>query len=125
MAEASCTVFAGLISKVKSFTSNCESELSQEICKIFTIGLEDIENNNFEAKLYPNPTNNNTNLEVEGLKVDAKVIVSDMMGRIVKTYNLYPNKNKLQINVNDIAKGTYNVMIKTKNSIKTKLLIVM
>lgn len=111
--------------KIKSFTSNCESELSQEICKIFTIGLEDIENNNFEAKLYPNPTNNNTNLEVEGLKVDAKVIVSDMMGRIVKTYDLYPNKNKLQINVNDIAKGTYNVMIKTRNSIKTKLLIVM
>lgn len=111
--------------KVKSFTANCESELSQEICKVFTIGLEDIENSNFEAKLYPNPTNSNTTLEVEGLKVDANVIVSDMMGRIVKTYNLYPNKNKLQINVNDIAKGTYNVIIKTKNSIKTSLLIVM
>ncbi len=111
--------------KIKSFTPYCESGFSQEICKIFTIGLDDIENNNFEAKLYPNPTNNNTTLEIEGLKVDANVIVSDMMGRIVKTYNLYPNKNKLQINVNDfIAKGIYNVTIKTENSIKTKLLIV-
>lgn len=111
--------------KVKSFTPNCESEFSQEICKIFTIGLEDIENNNFETKLYPNPTNNNTTLEIEGLKHDANVIVSDMMGKIIKTYNLYPNKNKLQINVSDISKGTYNVTIKTKNSIKTTLLIVM
>lgn len=110
--------------KVKSFTSNCESELSQEICKIFTIGLDDIENNNFEAKLYPNPANNNTNLEIEGLKVDANVIVYDMKGRVVKTYNLYPNKNKVQINVNDMAKGIYNVTIKKRNNIKTKLLIV-
>jgi hypothetical protein len=112
--------------KIKSFTPYCESDFSQEVCKLFTIGLDDIENNNFEAKLYPNPTHDNTTLEIEGLKVDANVIVSDMMGRIVKTYNLYPSKNRLQINVNDFSsKGIYNVTIKTKNSIETKILIVM
>ena len=73
--------------------------------------LNDISSNNITTKLYPNPTNNKSKLEVDGLKSDADIIVSDLLGRVIKSYKINPTNNELEIDVSSFDKGIYNIRI--------------
>jgi len=88
------------------------------------IGLDDELKFSVSTKLYPNPTSNKAILEVEGLKSDADVIVSDLLGRVIKSYKINPTNNELEIDVNGFAKGVYNIRIMNDNINQTKKLIV-
>jgi len=70
------------------------------------------------TKLYPNPTNGD--MFVESAK-GHKVIVLDVLGRILHTQEIYPN-NKNLINLNHIEQGNYILHIKDKegNQIEAK-----
>lgn len=87
-------------------------------------GLNDISNNEIKATLYPNPATDKAILEVEGLNNNADVIVYDLQGRIIKTYKLNTNQTELEIDVNSLTKGIYNIkVINDKNSITKKLIV--
>ncbi|NCC19273.1 MAG: leucine-rich repeat domain-containing protein, partial [Bacteroidia bacterium] len=73
--------------KVKSINGDCESELSNINCKTY-LNIENIEQPYISTKLYPNPTNNKSRLEVEGLDSDADVFVYDMVGRVIQKHRL-------------------------------------
>jgi len=109
--------------KVKAINGDCESEFSNVVCKSF-LGLNEISSSDFTAKLYPNPTNNKSKLKVEGLKSDADIIVSDLLGRVIKSYKINPTNNELEIDVNGFAKGVYNIRIMNDSINQTKKLIV-
>ncbi len=109
--------------KVKAINGDCESEFSNVVCKSY-VGLNDISSNNITTKLYPNPTNNKSKLEVEGLKSEADIIVYDMVGRVIKSYKINPTNNELEIDVNEFAKGVYNIRIMNDSINQTKKLIV-
>jgi len=109
--------------KIEALSNNCESEFCQEVCQVFS-GLNYIGNNNLSVILYPNPTNDKVTLEVEGLTKDAKVIVYDINGREIKQYNLNAGQKELEIDVNGLAKGVYNVRIVNDNISLTRKLIV-
>ena len=109
--------------KVKAIKGDCESEFSNVVCKSF-LGLNDISSSNITTKLYPNPTNNKSKLEVEGLSSDADVIVSDLLGRVIKSYKINPTNNELEIDVNGYAKGIYSIRIMNDSINQTKKLIV-
>jgi hypothetical protein len=109
--------------KIKALNNSCESELSQEVCQVFS-GLNYIGNNDLYVTLYPNPTNDKATLEVEGLTKEADVIVYDINGRKVKQYNLNAGQKKLEIDVKGFAKGVYNVKIVNDNISLTRKLIV-
>ena len=77
-----------------------------------------------EFKLYPNPTSSKAILEVEGLKSEADVLVLDLLGRVIKSYKINPTNNELEIDVNEFAKGVYNIRIMNDSINQTKKLIV-
>ena len=87
-------------------------------------GLSDELKFSNSAKLYPNPTNNKSKLEVEGLKTDADVIVSDLFGRVIKSYKINPTMNELEIDVSSFDKGIYSVSVQNNNINVSKKLIV-
>lgn len=110
--------------KIKALNSGCESELSDEVCDVFE-RLNDIKNSsNIYVELYPNPTNDKTKLEIEGLISSADVIVYDISGRKLKQYKLNKCQNNLEIDVKYFAKGIYNIKVVSDKNITTRKLIV-
>ncbi|MDD3286026.1 MAG: T9SS type A sorting domain-containing protein, partial [Bacteroidales bacterium] len=101
----------------------CESDISNEVCEVF-LDINTIETNNFNAYLYPNPTSNKTILRVEGLNENANVRIYDITGRLVKTIELNANDEELEIDVENFAKGIYNIRISNSTLNTTKKLIV-
>jgi hypothetical protein len=110
--------------KVKAKNSSgCESELSDTICFV-VFGLESIENKNIQTKLYPNPTNDKSYLEVEGLTSEADVLVYDMEGRVIKTYKINQGTKELEIDLSGYAKGVYSIRIVNESFNHTQKLVV-
>jgi chaperonin cofactor prefoldin len=88
------------------------------------VGLEDISKSNLPTKLYPNPTNNKSRLEVEGLDSDADVFVYDMVGRVIQKHRLNKGTTELDIDLSGYAKGVYSIRIVNESINQTKKLIV-
>ena len=57
-------------------------------------------------------------------KKEADIIVYDMVGRVIKSYKINPTNNELEIDVNEFAKGVYNIRIMNDSINQTKKLIV-
>lgn len=109
--------------KVKALNTKCETELSQEICRVFS-NLNDEINNKISISLYPNPTEKETTLEIEGLKSEADIIVYDLNGKIMKTYKLNVGQKQIRIDVNGFAKGIYSINIFNSDFNITRKLVV-
>lgn len=108
--------------KAKNNTG-CESALSDTVW-FAIIGLGNIENSNIQAKLYPNPTNDKSTLEIEGLTSEADVMVYDMVGRLIQTHKINQGTKALDIDLRGYAKGVYNIKIVNESINQTKKLVV-
>ena len=73
--------------------------------------LNDVVANAVEVSLYPNPANAYTMLKVEGLKEQTPVYLFDIQGRKLKEYVLNAAQQTLRIDVSDLPKGIYTIMI--------------
>lgn len=80
--------------------------------------------NNISVSLYPNPTENESKLEIQGLKSQADIIVYDLSGRLISTYKFNPNQNQITLDFTGFAKGVYSVIIRNKDLNITRKLIV-
>lgn len=109
--------------QIRAYADNISSELSPETCQTF-LNLNDIEDSQIKANLYPNPTSEKTTLELQGLKSDANVFIYDIMGKAIKTYKINANQKSLEINLNDFTSGIYNIRIINSDFNITKKLIV-
>ncbi|MDX9799650.1 MAG: T9SS type A sorting domain-containing protein, partial [Bacteroidales bacterium] len=91
-----------------------------------TLGLNDVEGSEISIMMYPNPTSNQTNLIVNGVSGDAKIIISDMQGRILNTTNVKAANGVIEqtIDVSNLAKGVYYVRIQNNQLSRTQKLIV-
>lgn len=74
--------------------------------------------------LYPNPTEKETKLEIEGLTDDADVFVLDLNGRILKTYKYSLDQKQLIIDVSGFAKGIYSIKVNSSNFNTVKKIVV-
>ncbi len=76
--------------------------------------------------MYPNPTNTQTKLVVNGISGDVKIVLSDARGRILRTINTEAIEGSLEqvIDVNDLAEGIYYIRIQNADINKTQKLIV-
>ncbi|MDD4001950.1 MAG: T9SS type A sorting domain-containing protein, partial [Bacteroidales bacterium] len=63
-------------------------------------------------------------LEVEGLNVEAYVLIYDMVGRVIQRHKINKGKNELEIDLTGYAKGVYSIRIMNDNINQTKKLIV-
>lgn len=109
--------------KIKALEGYCESESSNQECKTF-LDLDIITDNSFKATLYPNPTKGRTTLRVEGLNESADVRIYDLKGRLIRTLSINQAKNELEIDVENLAKGVYNIRISNTTTNIIKKLIV-
>ncbi|MBP1629798.1 MAG: peptidase [Bacteroidetes bacterium] len=112
---------------VKAYITNeAGTAYGQEITFTPSSGLNDIEVNTMSVSLYPNPARNNTNLRVEGIDLDSKIIISDVQGRIIQTINAKPiNKIiEIKLNLEALTKGIYNIKIQNPKAVKTQKLII-
>ena len=73
--------------------------------------LNDVVANAIEVSLYPNPANAYTTLKVEGLKEQTPVYLFDIQGRKLKEYIMNIGQETLRIDVSDLPKGVYTIMI--------------
>lgn len=109
--------------KIISLNDNCESDVSNQICKTFS-DLNTITPNTYNVSLYPNPAMNKTTLKIDGLENDVEVHVYDFTGRIINTYIMGPTQSKLEIDLKNYIKGIYNIKIINSTINITKKLIV-
>jgi hypothetical protein len=72
--------------------------------------------------LYPNPTNTIINISGQGLK-DAKVSVIDLSGRVISNNASVFNGNVLQVNMEQLASGSYFLLIENENYRSVKQVI--
>ena len=96
--------------KVKALNGDCESDFSNSVCKSYA-SLDNIQLNNISTKLYPNPSNGKTRLEIEGLNSKADVLVYDMLGKVVLKHKINQGEKELDIDLNGYAKGVYSIRI--------------
>lgn len=108
---------------IKAINDNCESDVSNQICKTFS-DLNTITPNTYNVSLYPNPAMNKTTLKIDGLENDVEVHVYDFTSRIINTYIMCPTQSKLEIDLKNYIKGIYNIKIINSTINITKKLIV-
>jgi hypothetical protein len=74
--------------------------------------------------LYPNPASDNATLDINGLNQDAKIVISDLQGRILSQDNINAGTTRYTLNVSEMASGVYYIRIITDNVVSTQKLIV-
>lgn len=110
--------------KIKSINIECESEFSEEICKVF-LGINNVSHNKeIRITIYPNPANNDVKIFIDGLLENSEMIITDILGRVIKKQKINSTQKELDINVIDLKKGVYNLIIYNGNTKITKRLIV-
>ncbi|MBQ2398042.1 MAG: T9SS type A sorting domain-containing protein, partial [Bacteroidales bacterium] len=88
------------------------------------LGLTDAIAGMLQATIYPNPATDNATLEINGLNQDAKIVISDLQGRILSQDNINAGTTRYTINVSDMTSGVYYIRIITDNVVSTQKLIV-
>ena len=64
-----------------------------------------------EFALYPNPAKSFVNLEFEALEENALLQILDLNGRKVRTFDLKAGQETLRIDLGDLPKGVYTIML--------------
>ena len=76
------------------------------------------------ATIYPNPATDNATMEIVGLDQDAKIVISDLQGRILSQEAINAGETHYTINVSNMASGVYYIRIVTDKAVSTQKLIV-
>ena len=86
-------------------------------------GLEQIESG-LSAIVYPNPAKDKATLSLSGLTANAKIIISDLQGRIIQTEDLQAGSETYELNTSSFASGVYYIRVISGNNVNTQKLIV-
>ena len=91
----------------------------------FTLSsLNDAMANQINAVVYPNPATTQATLQVEGLTQDAKIVISDLQGRILSEGEMKASATTYTLDLSNLASGVYYIRIVTDAAISTQKLIV-
>ena len=91
--------------------NGCDSVITLNLTVNSSSSLNDVIANAIEVSLYPNPANAYTMLKVEGLKEQTTVYMFDIQGHKLKEYVLNAVQQTLRIDVSDLPKGVYTIML--------------
>jgi hypothetical protein len=90
------------------------------------LGVENIENANQEFSIYPNPTNNELNINLNNNKTEiGEILIYNVQGILVAQENiqLKPVQNKFIINTKNLSAGVYFVNVNSSNVFKMQKVI--
>jgi trimeric autotransporter adhesin len=81
--------------------------------KIVAIKMDD---KNITLQIFPNPAKNLLNVQVNGNNESITLQIIDMTGRKVKEEKIQLNGNtSVSVDINNLPKGTYNLLLKSKS----------
>ena len=103
----------------KAFATTESGTVEGEVMSFTTLaGLNDAETIN--AMIYPNPADDKAIISVS--VAGAKIVVSDMQGRILLSDDM--NESTYELNTSNYAAGVYYIRIISGNTVNTQKLIV-
>ncbi len=111
----------------KAFATTASSTVEGEVMNFTTLaasGLADAESGAIKAMIYPNPAKDKATLSLTGLTANAKIIVSDLQGRIIQTEDLQAGTETYELNTSNYASGVYYIRILCGNNSNTQKLII-
>ena len=111
----------------KAFATTASGTVEGQIMSFTTLatsGLADAESGAIKAMIYPNPAKDKATLSLTGLTANAKIIVSDLQGRIIQTEDLQAGTETYELNTSNYASGVYYIRILCGNNVNTQKLIV-
>ena len=103
------------VSEAGTYTQNlqtvngCDSVIVLNLTVNSSLG--DVVANTIEVALYPNPAENYTVLEVQGLKEQTKVALFDVRGRKLREFDLSAGTESVRLDLRDLPSGVYTLMI--------------
>ena len=111
----------------KAFATTASGTVEGEVINFTTLaasGLADAESGAIKAMIYPNPAKDKATLSLTGLTANAKIIVSDLQGRIIQTEDLQAGTETYELNTSNYASGVYYIRILCGNNVNTQKLII-
>ena len=111
----------------KAFATTASDTVEGEVINFTTLaasGLADAESGAIKAMIYPNPAKDKATLSLTGLTANAKIIVSDLQGRIIQTEDLQAGTETYELNTSNYASGVYYIRILCGNNVNTQKLII-
>ncbi len=122
------SLMAETIYEYKAFATTASGTVEGSIESLTTnetpSGLADAESGAIKAMIYPNPAKDKATLSLTGLTANAKIIVSDLQGRIIQTEDLQAGTETYELNTSNYASGVYYIRILCGNNSNTQKLIV-
>ena len=107
-----------------AFVQTASGEFTAQTPKSFATGsgLEEVATG-MSVTTYPNPTTSDATLSVEGLTMDAKVIVSDVNGKTIINAVLPAGQTTMTITTSELSSGVYYVTVISDGKTMTHKLI--
>ncbi|MCK9163334.1 MAG: T9SS type A sorting domain-containing protein, partial [Bacteroidales bacterium] len=106
--------------KLKAKSGDCESEESQEECRIL-LGINDVNKENYSVNIYPNPAKDY--IIIEGANIE-KVEIYNIHGQKLQEKKV-SNSNNITLSTKSLSNGTYHIKVIHHNGqIITKKLII-
>ncbi len=110
-----------MVYQYKAFVVTASGRLDGETLTFTTLaGLNDATANAISATIYPNPAHDKAIISVS--VAGAKMVVSDMQGRILLSDDM--NESTYELNTSNYAAGVYYIRIISGNNVNTQKLIV-
>lgn len=81
----------------------------------YVTGIHDIKKTE-RFSLYPNPNNGSFNLEYK-INTEAEFVITDVTGRLINHYILFPSQNNLPIKEEELTAGVYFYYIRQNNQL--------
>lgn len=80
-----------------------------------------------QTSIYPNPTSNQSKLQLSGINKEVKLMIIDVNGRIINTQTIKSSNNNIEttIDLNSLPKGVYYIKLQGDKFNKTEKLIKM
>ena len=108
-----------------SLTLSTEEGCDSLVVLVLTVnsGIENI-TDNMNIALYPNPTKDNVTLNIDGLKRNILVYLTDVNGRTIKEYSMKESEKELNIEMKNLASGVYYLRIIADNDLLQTIKII-
>jgi len=108
-------------------SGNQPQDLNDPIVEITDIVKAVDNNREFHTKFYPNPSNEFAYLEYDlDPKQNGLMLIYDLLGRQIESYDLEPNEKKLKIDLNQFETGVYlyKILLNGKEVVTEKIILI-
>jgi hypothetical protein len=115
--ESYVTDVAGIYCLVATNPGGCFA-ISNCLTLLDCVGFETIDSDLIQ--LYPNPANQQLNIELPSYQVVESFVIADLQGRVLEVQGNLIDKSLYQLPISSLENGMYYIVIKTNKGLTTK-----